>query len=402
MQHGGLWVSLGLMPSNNKAATRDSINYVGGYGGLLTTSPTDASPAEMSKGDLDTARAFGERVAAVATIAAPDPATCAATENAFRMTADRNCCSTRTTRTWAAASRCGACCRPRSAARSGPSSSSTTSARPPSSPAAQHDVRPHPHIGLATVTYLFEGAMMHRDSLGSVQEILPGAINWMTAGRGIVHSERKPERLLGRDLRQPRPAAVGRAAAGLRGGRAELRAHRRGGHSRSWMEQGVPVRVLIGEAFGVTLAGEDLCADALPRHRAAGRRALRAAGAGAGAGGLRRSMATSRSTATPVPAHTMAVLPDRQGAALTRAGARCALVVIGGDAARRPALHHLELRLQPARAHPRGRRRLGGAAHGPGARRDRIHPAAGASVRQREAGRQDHAGLASYPSARGL
>ena len=63
-------------------------------------------------------------------------------------------------------------------------------------PGNQHDVRPHPHIGLATVTYLFEGAMMHRDSLGSVQEILPGAINWMTAGRGIVHSERKPERLL--------------------------------------------------------------------------------------------------------------------------------------------------------------------------------------------------------------
>lgn len=62
-------------------------------------------------------------------------------------------------------------------------------------PGAEHDVRPHPHIGLSTVTYLFEGAMMHRDSLGSVQEILPGAINWMTAGRGIVHSERKPERL---------------------------------------------------------------------------------------------------------------------------------------------------------------------------------------------------------------
>ncbi len=52
------------------------------------------------------------------------------------------------------------------------------------------DVRPHPHIGLCTVTYLFEGGQVHRDSLGSVQEIKPGAINWMTAGRGIVHSER--------------------------------------------------------------------------------------------------------------------------------------------------------------------------------------------------------------------
>jgi len=54
------------------------------------------------------------------------------------------------------------------------------------------DVRPHPHIGLATVTYLFEGEVLHRDSLGSVQRILPGAVNWMTAGRAIVHSERTP------------------------------------------------------------------------------------------------------------------------------------------------------------------------------------------------------------------
>ncbi len=52
------------------------------------------------------------------------------------------------------------------------------------------DVRPHPHIGLATVTYLFDGEIMHRDSLGCVQPIRPGAVNWMTAGRGIVHSER--------------------------------------------------------------------------------------------------------------------------------------------------------------------------------------------------------------------
>jgi hypothetical protein len=54
------------------------------------------------------------------------------------------------------------------------------------------DVRPHPHIGLATVTYLFQGEIFHRDSLGTAQSILPGAVNWMTAGRGIVHSERTP------------------------------------------------------------------------------------------------------------------------------------------------------------------------------------------------------------------
>ena len=52
------------------------------------------------------------------------------------------------------------------------------------------DVRPHPHIGLSTVTYLFEGEIMHRDSLRSEQPIRPGEVNWMTAGRGITHSER--------------------------------------------------------------------------------------------------------------------------------------------------------------------------------------------------------------------
>jgi len=57
------------------------------------------------------------------------------------------------------------------------------------------DVRPHPHIGLATVTYLFEGEILHRDSLGTVQPIRPGEVNWMTAGRGIVHSERTPPEL---------------------------------------------------------------------------------------------------------------------------------------------------------------------------------------------------------------
>lgn len=57
------------------------------------------------------------------------------------------------------------------------------------------DVRPHPHIGLATVTYLFEGAFQHRDSLGHVQMIRPGDVNWMISGRGIAHSERTPPEL---------------------------------------------------------------------------------------------------------------------------------------------------------------------------------------------------------------
>ncbi|HEX7830840.1 MAG TPA: pirin family protein [Thermoanaerobaculia bacterium] len=60
-------------------------------------------------------------------------------------------------------------------------------------PGLAMDVRPHPHIGLATVTYLFEGEIVHRDSLGCTQVIRPGEINWMTAGRGIAHSERTPD-----------------------------------------------------------------------------------------------------------------------------------------------------------------------------------------------------------------
>jgi redox-sensitive bicupin YhaK (pirin superfamily) len=66
------------------------------------------------------------------------------------------------------------------------------------------DVRPHPHIGLATVTYLFDGEILHRDSLGSVQPIRPGDVNWMTAGRGIVHSERTAQ-----DVRQQQSPLFG-------------------------------------------------------------------------------------------------------------------------------------------------------------------------------------------------
>jgi redox-sensitive bicupin YhaK (pirin superfamily) len=63
------------------------------------------------------------------------------------------------------------------------------------------DVRPHPHIGLATVTWLFDGEILHRDSVGSVQSIRPGEVNWMVAGHGIVHSERAPEARRGQPAR---------------------------------------------------------------------------------------------------------------------------------------------------------------------------------------------------------
>jgi redox-sensitive bicupin YhaK (pirin superfamily) len=64
-------------------------------------------------------------------------------------------------------------------------------------PFGDADIGPHPHIGLSTVTYLFDGSLVHRDSIGSVQAIEPGAINWMSAGRGIAHSERTPPELRG-------------------------------------------------------------------------------------------------------------------------------------------------------------------------------------------------------------
>ncbi len=71
MQHSMLWMGSGLMPSNSKAATRNDINYVGSFGGLMTATPSDASPDEVIPGDIETAKKFGERVAAVTARFAP-------------------------------------------------------------------------------------------------------------------------------------------------------------------------------------------------------------------------------------------------------------------------------------------------------------------------------------------
>lgn len=66
MQHGGIWVGTGIMPSNSKAAQRNDINFIGSFSGAMAQSPSDASPTEMLPGDLETARLFGQRVAEVA------------------------------------------------------------------------------------------------------------------------------------------------------------------------------------------------------------------------------------------------------------------------------------------------------------------------------------------------
>jgi redox-sensitive bicupin YhaK (pirin superfamily) len=113
------------------------------------------------------------------------------------------------------------------------------------------DVRPHPHVGLATVTYLFEGAQMHRDTLGSVQEIRPGDVNWMTAGRGIAHSERTgPEtrasghRMHGIQSWVGLPQADEEAAPGFQHfAAADLPEHD---------SNNVRLRLIAGTAFGLT------------------------------------------------------------------------------------------------------------------------------------------------------
>lgn len=111
------------------------------------------------------------------------------------------------------------------------------------------DVLPHPHIGLSTLTFLFEGSIMHRDTLGNEVEIKPGAVNWMTAGKGIVHSERTPEYLrhsqlymhglqiwvaLPKDLEQMEPQF----------------SHIEEREIPSWTEGDVQYKLIAGEALG--------------------------------------------------------------------------------------------------------------------------------------------------------
>lgn len=111
------------------------------------------------------------------------------------------------------------------------------------------DIAPHPHIGLSTLTYLFEGAIMHRDSIGSEIVIEPGAVNWMTAGRGVVHSERTPNYLrqssknlhglqiwvaLPKELEETTPSFT----------------HITADEIPQWQQNGVNIKLIAGEAFG--------------------------------------------------------------------------------------------------------------------------------------------------------
>jgi len=193
---------------------------------------------------------------------------------------------------------------------------------------ADHDVRPHPHIGLATVTYLFEGAMDHRDSIGSVQRIAPGAINWMTSGRGIVHSERTPKDLVGKPHR----------THGLQLWAALPVAHEEDEPSFSHTPSedipeldvdGARVRVLVGSAFGQTSpvktysqtlyldvslkAGHELALSGLPAEAA-----------------IYPITGELQIDGAPLALHTMALL-DTTTAQLIKADADAQFVVIGGE-----------------------------------------------------------------------
>src|SRR5438477_1563472 len=111
------------------------------------------------------------------------------------------------------------------------------------------DVRPHPHIGLSTVTYLFEGEIMHRDSLDSQQAIRPGEVNWMVAGRGITHSERFEKARAQGDRLHGIQAWVGLPLEHEE--TAPAFSHHEGADLPEFGERGVTIRLVAGEAFGM-------------------------------------------------------------------------------------------------------------------------------------------------------
>jgi redox-sensitive bicupin YhaK (pirin superfamily) len=118
-------------------------------------------------------------------------------------------------------------------------------------PGVGADVPPHPHVGLATVTYLFDGAMVHRDSTGAVQRIDPGGVNWMTAGSGVAHSERSPDDarvvtspLAGLQTWVALPDEAAEVAPSFQHASAEV--------LPAVGDGGVSVRLLVGTGYGAT------------------------------------------------------------------------------------------------------------------------------------------------------
>lgn len=189
------------------------------------------------------------------------------------------------------------------------------------------NVRPHPHVNLATVTYLFEGEILHRDSLGSVQVIRPGDINLMVAGSGIVHSERErpevtaaPHRLHGLQLwlalperdEEVDPAFHHYQAAGI----------------PTVTVEGVPVRVMMGSAFGVTSPVKTF-ADTLYLE-ASLRPGETLALPDADERAVYVAEGSLKARGTEIPEHSMAVLSSSTGVVI-EATAESRIAIIGGE-----------------------------------------------------------------------
>ena len=196
-------------------------------------------------------------------------------------------------------------------------------------PDANIDVRPHPHIGLATVTYLFEGAMMHRDSTVIVQRIEPGAVNLMTAGRGIVHSERTPPELKGTAYRSHGlqlwlavPAEREEDEPGFQ--------HVASDAIPSREIDGVQVRVLIGRVWGLTSPVRPISPTLYVNlNYPAGSDAALAMPAAADERALYSTDEAFELDGQAVPAHTMVVL-EAGSEPVVRARRGAHIVMIGG------------------------------------------------------------------------
>jgi redox-sensitive bicupin YhaK (pirin superfamily) len=189
------------------------------------------------------------------------------------------------------------------------------------------NVRPHPHVNLATVTYLFDGEILHRDSLGSVQVIRPGDLNLMVAGSGIVHSERErpehtaqPHALHGLQLWLALPVADEEVAPAFH--------HYPATEMPSLVVDGVPLRVMIGTAYGVTSPVRQFASTLYVEAQLQPGQSLRVPAAAERA--VYVAEGKLRAGDTVVPEHAMAVLRAGADTALT-ATAPSRVAIIGGD-----------------------------------------------------------------------
>ncbi|WP_303760747.1 pirin family protein [Alcanivorax jadensis] len=189
------------------------------------------------------------------------------------------------------------------------------------------NVRPHPHVNLATVTYLFEGEILHRDSLGSLQPIQPGDVNLMVAGKGIVHSEReRPEvttsrrRLHGLQLWLALPEADEETTPDF--------IHYPSAQIPSVNEGGIPVRVIMGEAYGVRSPVKTFARTLYIEARLNAGQSLQLPDEQERAVYVVDGELRARDT--HLPQHSMAVLNDEPGVTVT-AVTDCTLALVGGE-----------------------------------------------------------------------